>query len=180
MESTGTKSSMNAGVRERLRSRQGLVIVAVLALSAYAVWTLVQQAHSGPPDQSTSYYSVDDGQSYFSDSASKLPPYDYGGKQAVRAHVFDCDGDHYVAYLTRYTADAIAVMQKTMELEKQDPNHAPATLGASRAALNSVEYKIPGDAKWTRVRPKLTRKRKDGSEPFEIMPWGPINPLDAP
>jgi hypothetical protein len=162
----------NVGVREKLQKKGGLVAGVVVVLFALAVWTLVRQLHSGVPDQNTAYYSVDDGRTWFSDSASKFAPFDSGGKPAVQAHVFDCDGDRFVGYLSRYTDDAKAILEKTQELEKANPNSPPATLGAANAALNHLEYKKPGDTVWTKKIPPLTRTCKDGSKPAEYMPWG--------
>jgi hypothetical protein len=175
-KTTASKSvSANAGVRERIGKKGGLVACVAIVLFGVAVWTVLQQLHSGVPDQTTAYYTVDDGKTWFSDSATKFPPFDSGGRQAVQAHVFDCDGDRFVGYLSRYTADAKAVLEKNRELEKQDPNHPPATLGAAFAALNAIEYKKPGDAVWSRTMPALTRKCKNGSTPSEYMPWGIVN-----
>src|ERR1700722_3806581 len=116
-----TKTIMNAGIRENLKNKRGLVVTVVIILVALAIWSVLRQLHNGVPDPTTSYYTIDDGKAWFSDSASKFPPFDSGGSQAVQAHVFDCDGERFVAYLSRYTTDAKAVLEKTRELEKQDP-----------------------------------------------------------
>src|SRR5947207_12339964 len=49
-----------------------------------------------------SYYSTDDGKTYFEDSADHLVPFDKDGKEAVRAHVFQCGGGApFVGYLEK-------------------------------------------------------------------------------
>jgi hypothetical protein len=75
------------------------------------------------------YYSVDDGKSYFEDSNTKIPPFDYGGKQAYRVHVFSCDGGKttWVSHLESWKPEARAKLEGIRAIEKQlaekpDPN----------------------------------------------------------
>ena len=55
-----------------------------------------------------SWYTDDDGKTWYADDKSLSPPIDHNGKTAVRAYVFSCDGGkhEFVGYLERYTPDA--------------------------------------------------------------------------
>jgi hypothetical protein len=96
------------------------------------------------------YYSDDDGQTYFTDSIYRVPPFDHNGKTAVRAAVFTYDNGtkKYVAYLNRYTAD----WKKKLDSECAQAQSAGKPL-STIADFNSVELvthgwevKAPGPA----------------------------------
>src|SRR6478609_8126910 len=53
------------------------------------------------------FFTVDDGKTWFADDATKLPPFDKDGKQAVRAYVYrTAKGKEFVNHLERFTANA--------------------------------------------------------------------------
>jgi len=101
--------------------------------------------------QGQTFFSVDDGKTWFADDATKLPPFDKDGQQAVLAHVYrSADGTKFVDYLERYTPDAQQTIQKA---NHPDPNSkGPGDLNAIQSAFKSGrEVKRPGDAKWVSV-----------------------------
>ncbi len=85
------------------------------------------------PDQA--FYTTDDGATLFADSLSKVSPIDHNGHQAVRAHVYSCDGGRHrwVQYLEKMTEK-----EKTIaESPEQSRSHSFDPL-----------IKKPGDSKW--------------------------------
>jgi hypothetical protein len=53
-----------------------------------------------------SYYSNDDGKTFFAAASENVPPFDRDGKPAVQAYVFQCCGKKFVGFLDRYNAEA--------------------------------------------------------------------------
>lgn len=122
--------------------------VAFLAIGALAIF-FAMPAHSQPTGNAhTAFYSVDDGKTWFADDLQKIPPFDKGGKPAVRAYVYrGANGTEFVHHLERYTPEAHAVMEelgKPMSGGKGLPNFA----AAQSASANGREVKRPGDSKW--------------------------------
>ncbi len=164
------------GLREALAKKQALSLSIVAILVVVAVWSVIQQAWSHPPVPNTAYYTTDDGQHWFVDDIGRIPPFEHDGQQAVQAHVFDCDGNRFVGYLSRYTPAAKAILDKSKDELRQEAATQPSVVvGMMEHALRSVEYKVPGEPVWKRAKPKLTVKCKNGWDPAEIMPWGPLN-----
>jgi hypothetical protein len=62
-----------------------------------------------------SYYSIDDGATFFIEASNKIPPFKHEGKDAVRAHVFKCsDGKPFVGYLEMYDPQTKKMMEDAM------------------------------------------------------------------
>jgi hypothetical protein len=101
------------GIRETLNQKPAittaatlLIIVAMLGVIVYQSWDF----HREPsPPAERAWFTVDDGQNWFADDASKLPPWDYNGKPVYRVFLFTCDGGKstFPGYLLRYTPEAI-------------------------------------------------------------------------
>jgi len=129
------------GAREWMNNHPKVAIgigagVVVLAISLIVGQVLASRHRypSGPP---TDYFTVDDGKTYFAAGEDNIPPFDYGGQQAVRAHVFQCSGKTFVGYLERFTPkfhDAVVANGIT-----------PGALRYGR------EIKKPGEAQWHAV-----------------------------
>src|ERR1700733_5134236 len=98
---------LNLGVRERL-NRSGFGIFAGLGLILVAIG--IAAYYIKPPPKVNSemaFYSDDDGQTFFEDSAMKIAPFEHNGKTAYEAAVFkNTKGNQFVAFLRRYTEDA--------------------------------------------------------------------------
>lgn len=90
------------------------------------------------------YFTIDDGKTYYADTIDKLPPYDFNGKEAVRAYVYAGKDDvPFVAYLERYTP---AARKRMGEL---DPgNKIPIDREFTMA--EGTEVKRPGDSVWVK------------------------------
>jgi len=134
------------GLRERINGNKTAAIATILVLVGGAAGTTFWMNSGGiPAPLTTSYYSDDDGKSYFADETSEITPFDHNGKQAVRATVFRYGGGKpFVGYLARLNDSG----RKRMEELRAGPP-TQATEGAMAAiAAKDTEFKRPGDDKW--------------------------------
>jgi hypothetical protein len=123
------------GIRDQLNRNQTVSIIAsLIAIVLVLVWICVRSSGTSIPTQ-LNFYTTDDGATLFSDDSGKVPPFDHGGQQAVRAFVFTCDnGQHqFVQYLEKYS-----------DQMKQQLETSPHEFGMIANGL----IKRPGDAKW--------------------------------
>ena len=165
------------GIRETLEKKQSLSIgVAILVIVGAGVAIVLQARDFGSGNAGDAYFTTDDGQTFFVDDGRKIPPFDEGGKPAVKAHVFECGGKRVVGYLSRYTPEAIAAMQEAKKYKgtgKPPPNvKALASIGTT-----GLEVKKPGPGNpWVRQSDsaRATKIRvfrcPDGSTPNEVGP----------
>jgi hypothetical protein len=116
------------GIRETLNQNPMIAGgVAVVGLIVLVIFVIVQVSGGGggggePPPQATKlFYTDDDGATFFVDVANKPVPFDHGGKQAIRARVYTCDGGKtkFVGFVERMTFDVrtrvLAAMGKPYE-----------------------------------------------------------------
>jgi hypothetical protein len=98
------------GIREVINRKPGIAIGTIaLVLIALAVFIFLQfranhqvmapVAGDGPK----SWYTADDGKSWFPDRANRVTPFDHDGKQAYRCYVWTCDEGKvtFVSHLER-------------------------------------------------------------------------------
>jgi hypothetical protein len=165
-------------IREQLNgsSVAGIGAAAVLfgvsiAMFAYYHYHYGSGSHGDPHYE---YYSDDDGQSYFTDSAFKFPPFDHNGKTANAALVFDDGEKRFVAYLLRFTPEGQKELQDayTNPPDGKDGSRAALALMGSLPMRNNEEMKKVGDGDWEPAwkigRP--TVRAADGTAAFMIHP----------
>jgi hypothetical protein len=94
---------------------------------------------SNPPQ---SYYTVDDGTTYFTDDASKGFSFDHNGQPAVQAMVYSCDGGStkFVAYLRRANPAGGA----------RPP--APGVSVQLAQMMRGIQVKRPGVGNWVTIQ----------------------------
>jgi len=131
------QSKARIGIRETLNRRPQVwtgvsVGVCFVALS-FVFW---RGSSAGPATKA--FFTVDDGQTYFVDSATQVAPFQHDGREAVQCYVFTCSKEPFVGYLLKYSPNC------KVELEKA---HA---LGAKIPPLNPTDIfvKKPGDKVW--------------------------------
>jgi hypothetical protein len=165
-------------VRERMEgtSVAGLGTAIALLLAALVILYGFISSRSGNiqgnPNQA--FYSDDDGQTYFKDSAFHFPPFDHNGKTANGALVYD-DGNHkFVAYLYRFTPQAAKALQAAYD------NPPTGETGADAAAMlgqtpaihsGGMEIKKPGGdwmPNWKMGNPRVTCP--DGTPALQVSP----------
>lgn len=101
----------------------GLILVAAVSL-AFQFWPQKK------PNIAMTYYSDDDGQTWFEDSTYKVAPFDHNGKTAVIAEVYTYDnGDKsFCAYLAKYNPDAKKRLEAAFA-DAQSKGQPPNTVG---------------------------------------------------
>jgi hypothetical protein len=147
-----------------MASGLGVVILGIVLITWFRIQNLT-------PSKPRGYYTVDDGANFFSDDPEKVTPFEYKGKQAVRAHVFrGSDGKQFVGYLERVTPEAGAVIKKARNRKPTDPPPTPAEMGV---AMSGREFKKPGSKDWVamnkpEVRDITTVTGPDGVPAIEV------------
>jgi hypothetical protein len=140
------------GLRESINDRPGLsTAVAAVGLALVAVVVVAQSHNHGaavlPQFPTQAFYTTDDGATQFPDDINKVPPFDHGGQQAVRAWVFTADGGkhQWVQYLEKYSPDAKAQIARQQAAKESGPARRadPIALG--------IYVKRPGPGKWIRL-----------------------------
>ncbi len=126
--------------------RIGVVSAMFVALVAF---TLISARGRGlPTARSQTFFSTDDGKTWFADDDEKVPPFDKDGKQAVRAFVYRCgDGTMFVNHLQRFTPEAKRILE-TQRKSQRNRKGGPDTSEIGGALSNGREVKRPGDTKW--------------------------------
>ena len=140
------------GLRETLnenpRLTTGLTAGIIVIVLAFILWPSGGGGGGGAGTRDSEiYFSIDDGKSWFADSARKVPPFQKDGKEAVRARVFKSGGKDAVNHLERYTPDAAKKLQALYDANK--PMNDPTLF--EQITQNGLEVKKPGDAKWTKM-----------------------------
>jgi len=131
----GIRETMNRNPRITLGAITALVVVAV----GFVVVQVMGSRRAFPTASPDDYFTTDDGKTFFAASRDNLPPFDYQGKEAVHAYVFECPGSgkRFVGYLERYSAEA---HKKLLATKAADPG----------IQMNGRELKKPGDSTWVK------------------------------
>jgi len=94
------------------------------------------------------FYSIDDGKTWFADDASRVPPFEKDGKQAVRAYVYrTADGTKFVNHLERFRPEAKKALEAAAKSDVGRTGPIDQS-GVQSAYIGGREVKRPGDAKW--------------------------------
>ena len=142
-------------IREQLNKRKNLVVAICCVVIAVAIWfTLTHSTTPTPEITSQSYYTDDDGQTYFADAADKVVPFLHNNKEAVLAFVYRSGGKTSVHYMMR-----MAPSRKSGKSNAVDPNNP----GGQK------EFKRPGEKEW-HAQPPGPIPSTDGTQPDWITP----------
>jgi len=113
------------GIRETLNKNPAIATGATAAVIVVALVFIVMQLMPNRPHIVTkSWYTDDDGTTWFKDGLEKIPPFDHNGKEAVRCFVYKCKGTKFVGYLQKYSDIGKAKMEKA-QADKDHPNANP-------------------------------------------------------
>jgi hypothetical protein len=143
-------------LREKLDKNPAVAMVAAGILVVLAGSILVYAYRPARlPETSKAFFSSDDGQTWFTDSAYLLPPFDHDGAQAVSAVVFSgADGGKpFCGYLTRYTPEGRAQLSAAMaDAKARSLPPSSVQLFSNPGFLNRyMEVRAPGPGKpWVR------------------------------
>ena len=83
------------GIRETLNKNPSITTGVTIGIIVVALVAIIYQAMGNRPNLTPPrlYYTTDDGKNWFDEEASKIPPFDHKGAQAVRVYVFKCGPD---------------------------------------------------------------------------------------
>jgi hypothetical protein len=138
------------GLRESLNQQNPKIVLGVTAAIIVIVVMLYFIFEGGGSavvgaESPKAFFSSDDGKTWFADDANKLPPFDTGGKETLRAYVYRCgDGKEFVAFLERFTPQGKARRQAARDARADGEKAAPPLLDQS----NGLEVKMPGNPTW--------------------------------
>jgi hypothetical protein len=154
------------GIRERLNQKPGLTAgvigAAVILATVGVVMQVLASRKKFPSKLPDSFFTVDDGKTFFRASMDNVPPFDHEGKQAVHAYVFECGGKQFVGYVERYTPEAhksILSGQRTAQIE-----------------MYGRELKKPGSAEWIKSGDLAATVRVTNVKCPDGRPAEPIEP----
>ena len=136
-------------VREAINNKKSVGVGAsILFLAAAAVILIYTQMPEHRIKGDKTFFTDDDGQTWFSDSIFRTPPYDHDGKTAVRAMIYSYDHGNktYCAYLMRFTKDAKKRLDDAFaDAARQDKPPSSVGLFTDRQlSLTGMEVKLPG------------------------------------
>ena len=159
-------------VREWMDNNQKATSIGAGALTFLAIGLIVYQLiPEGQPTKA--WYTTDDGQTWFKDSNRKVPPFDHGGKQAVLAKVYECNGKQFVGWMERYKPEQAKKLARYRAQEDAGETPDEGLLMAS-GGLGAIEYKRPGDKTWTTELHVVTDMMQvncpDGSPALIVFP----------
>lgn len=148
----GIRETLNQNPAIATGGTAGIIIIALI----FILWqTIGGSGGSASGGGDESYFTVDDGKTFFADSNKLVAPFDKDGKQAYQAFVYSCDGGStkFVGYLKRYTTAAKAKIEES----HKNPNQTDPTLWET-LEMSGAEYRKPGDpeGKW------INQAGKDG------------------
>lgn len=132
------------GLRQTLSEKPwvGIAVGAAL-LAAAAVVMLTAGMGSTMKLADKAFYTVDDGQTLFTDSRSLVAPFLHEGKVAVKVNKFSCDGGKtsFVAYLSKFSDSDKKAYETAI---------AAKTTGKGPPPMLPMNYlvKKPGSDKW--------------------------------
>jgi hypothetical protein len=133
------------GIRENLNKSPAITTGATIAIIVIALGFIVYQLlpNRGPRISTKVFFTDDDGQTYFSEEGTVLPPFDHSGKEAVRCYVYSCGGTKFVGYLEKYTDDAKSKLDAASKSNTPNP-----MMMEDMEMMQGRLVKKPGDAKW--------------------------------
>ncbi|MGN6370950.1 MAG: hypothetical protein ACTHN5_22065 [Phycisphaerae bacterium] len=140
--------------------------LAIVILSA-VVYRL-QTAGTTPPPLPPTYYSADDGQTWFPSTKFQFAPFLQDGKEVTSANLFvGSDGKPFVGFLFKYTPEGQAMLSGF----KSD------SMAARQSAAQYALVKRPGDKDWVPADSSRGRQIIEKVlDPKTHQPAQPYNP----
>jgi hypothetical protein len=157
-------------IRQAINNNRGVSTGAAAAVVLVAIGFVVFRVsgldNPTVPPQDASWFTTDDGKSYFADDLKKVAPFQTAdGRTAVKAIVYQCGegGAPFVNHLERYNPEALKLMQggggRPAATQPAGESGAPSyseymrTQGGGRdpamtARYMGVEVKKPGQGEW--------------------------------
>jgi hypothetical protein len=173
-------SEVSMGIVDTMRQKKGAMTGAAIGFVFLAAVSMAYQLWPQKHYSSTlTYFSDDDGNTWFLDSVDNVPPYDHDGKQAVRAVIYSYDNGSkkFCGYLMRFGPSVEKSVQAAIVAgAKKQPPETP------QGIMNGIEFNASWEVKkpnstdpWFRITsPKaqeaLQVKSPDGSILDSVLP----------
>ena len=163
-------------LREKINKNPTQTAAITAAAIVLALVFIIWQACGGGGGSGVgrSYYSIDDGKTFFVEASNKIPPFKHEGRDAVRAHVFTCDGGKtkFVGYLEMYSPQDKKMMEDAMS------GKAPPAAYAGYSGQAMVKRPGTGPQGWVPLAPGTTQfyaqvvqvTCPDGKTPERVYP----------
>lgn len=142
------------GVREIINRRKplftGLLAGVIIITLSYSLYYAISGGAAPEGSLKRAWYTVDDGKTWFADSADKLPPFEHEGKTAYRCYVFTCDGGatKFVGFMERYTPEGKKKREEMLERARTDPRF---DINSESVAME-IKAPLTGDKGWVSDR----------------------------
>jgi hypothetical protein len=137
------------GLRETINDNSRLTITIVAIAAMLATGFVVMQVMAGrrttPGKLPDTFYTDDDGQTFFKASGDNIAPFDHSGKKAVVAYVFECCEKRYVGFMERYNSDAHKLKSAGKSTRETD--------------MFGRELKKPGSPDWIKAHDDLAASK---------------------
>ena len=137
------------GLREKLKEKPSLALGAAVFFVLLAAGNLVNSYWpEKKADLYQAYYTDDDGQTWFADSAFLVPPFAHGGKTAVVAEVYTYDDGkkQFCAYVAQFTPEAKTELVTALANAKKNnqPPGSVALFHDHTFMRSGTQVKLPG------------------------------------
>ncbi len=125
----GIRETMNKNPAITTGVTAGIIVLALI----FIFWNSCEPK---PRVITKAWYTVDDGQNWFSGDMKQVAPFMHEGKEAVKVFLFSCKGgkDPFPAYLERYTPEGKkkmeAFQQQVEEMKNKPQASGPPAPGA--------------------------------------------------
>lgn len=125
-----------------------LLAVILIGAALYIVY-VTNKEPAMPKMQTKSFYSIDDGRTYFEEKMGMRAPFMRDGKEAVKVHLFTCDGGNtqFVGYLEKYSDDFISKYSAPATQTAGGGGFGPAP-GTGPEEVFARMVKKPGEGEW--------------------------------
>jgi hypothetical protein len=157
----------NLGIREKINRNSAVsavVVVCAIVVCVVAIGIELRGESGKPPAEN--FFTTDDGQTWFADSSSKLPPFDHKGAMAVRCFVFKGHNGKFAGLLEKYSDDVRADLVRKAQQVPPVPVRDPPP----------IMVKKPGAKGWKSIAPDQEASLlmhitgSDGSDAVRVMP----------
>lgn len=147
-----------------MATKIGMVVVLIAAIAVIAFWKSSGSETPAAPVSGQSFFSIDDGRTWFTAPSTNVPPFDHEGRPAYQVFVWTEDGGKtkFVSHLLRYTPEgqkrmreqggsalpggmpAFAEIKKAGEAESAwSPLSSPRAEAVARPKSSGPDYPMP-------------------------------------
>lgn len=137
-------------IREKLNELRTLSISAAVVVCVFALVLIFRQLHEAVPHKpglpSKTFYSDDDGKTWFLDEYMKITPFDHNGRPAYKVVVYRCNGGMpAVAYLEKFSDS------QRVALKGISPADVRVYTSTFMSFQDALDVKRPGSNRWLSV-----------------------------